>query len=150
MTTGTTKIETTNEARIRKLIDGRVNAVRARDVDALMSNAAADILSFDVVNPLQHVGSDSSRKRADEWFASFQGPIGYEIRDLSITASDDVAFSHGLSHVIATRKDGGQLDMWWRTTICFHRIDGKWTVTHEHNSVPFDIESGKASLDLKP
>jgi hypothetical protein len=23
-------------------------------------------------------------------------------------------------------------------------------VTHEHNSVPFDVVSGKASLDLKP
>jgi hypothetical protein len=29
--------------------------------------------------------------------------------------------------------------MWWRTTICFRKIDGKWMVTHEHNSVPFDV-----------
>jgi ketosteroid isomerase-like protein len=40
--------------------------------------------------------------------------------------------------------------MWWRTTVCFRKLDGKWMVTHEHNSVPFDVESGKASLDLKP
>lgn len=37
-----------------------------------------------------------------------------------------------------------------KTTICFRKLDGKWMVTHEHNSVPFDVESGKASLDLKP
>jgi ketosteroid isomerase-like protein len=115
-----------------------------------MSNLAADILVFDVVNPLQHIGADASGKRAAEWFSSFQGPISYEIRDLSITAGDDVAFSHGLSHVSATRRDGGQLDMWWRTTVCFCKTDGKWMVTHEHNSVPFNVESGKASLDLKP
>ena len=76
--------------------------------------------------------------------------IGYEIRDLSITAGDEVAFSHGLSHVSATKKDGGQLDMWWRTTVCFSKVEGKWNVVHEHNSVPFDVGSGKASLDLKP
>jgi ketosteroid isomerase-like protein len=35
-------------------------------------------------------------------------------------------------------------------TVCFHKIDAKWMVTHEHNSVPFDVESGKASLDFKP
>jgi hypothetical protein len=29
-------------------------------------------------------------------------------------------------------------------------MDGKWTVTHEHDSVPFNVESGKASLDLRP
>jgi ketosteroid isomerase-like protein len=40
--------------------------------------------------------------------------------------------------------------MWWRTTVCFRKIDEKWMVTREHNSVPFDPKSGKASLDLKP
>jgi hypothetical protein len=29
-------------------------------------------------------------------------------------------------------------------------MDENWMVTHEHNSVPFDAETGKASLDLKP
>jgi ketosteroid isomerase-like protein len=140
----------TNEAQIRALIDDRAKAVRAKDVNGAISSIAPDILSFDVVNPLQHVGSDASRKRAEEWFSSFQGPIGYEIRDLSITAGETLGFSHGLSAVSATRPDGGQLDMWWRTTVCFRKIEGKWMITHEHNSVPFDVESGKASLDLKP
>ena len=148
MTTENSKA--TNEAQIRALIDDRAKAVRAKDVNGAISSIAPDVLSFDVVNPLQHIGSDASKKRAEEWFSSFQGPIGYEIRDLNITAGETLAFSHGLSHVSATRTDGGQLDMWWRTTVCFRKIDGKWMVTHEHNSVPFDVKSGKASLDLKP
>jgi uncharacterized protein (TIGR02246 family) len=138
------------EAEIRALIDDRIKAVRAKDVDAAVSNIAPEVLSFDVVNPLQNVGSGASRKRAEEWFASFEGPIGYEIRNVSVTVGDEVAFSHGLSHVFATRKDGGELDMWWRTTLGFHKAGGKWLVTHEHNSVPFDMKTGKASLDLKP
>jgi uncharacterized protein (TIGR02246 family) len=147
MTTENSKI---NETQIRALIDDRAKAVRAKDINGAISHYAPDVLSFDVVNPLQQIGSDASRKRAEEWFSSFQGPIGYEIRNLSITVDETLAFSHGLSHVSATKTDGGQLDMWWRTTVCFRKIDGKWTVTHEHNSVPFDVESGKASLDLKP
>src|ERR1700675_1733336 len=82
MTTATSKA--LDETQIRKLIDNRVEAVRTKDVNESMSNLAQDILSFDVVNPLQHIGSDASRKRAEEWFSSSQGPIGYEIRDLSI------------------------------------------------------------------
>ena len=139
-----------DEAQIRALIDDRANAVRAKDVKGAVSSIDPDVVTFDVVNPLQHIGSDASGKRAEEWFSSFEGPIGFEIRDLSITAGDQVAFSHGLSHVSATRADGSQLDMWWRTTACFRKIDGKWMVTHEHNSVPFDPQTGKASLDLKP
>lgn len=148
MTTANSKA--TDEAQIRALINDRVKAVRRRDINASMFNLAPDILSFDVVNPLQYIGSDDLRKRAEEWFSSLQSPIGYEIRNLSVTAGNDVAFSHGLSHVSATKSDGALLDMWWRTTVCFRKTAGKWVVTHEHNSVPFDPASGKASLDLKP
>jgi ketosteroid isomerase-like protein len=95
-----------NETQIRALIDDRTKAVRAKDAVGATSGIASDILTFDVVNPLQHIGSDASRKRAEEWFASFQDSIGYEIRDLDITAGDDVAFSHGLCHVSATKGDG--------------------------------------------
>jgi hypothetical protein len=42
-----------------------------------------------------------------------------------------------------------QLDLWWRTTVGFCKIDEKWMVTHEHNSVPFAVESGKSSLGFK-
>jgi uncharacterized protein (TIGR02246 family) len=149
MTTANSK-SAADEALIRLLVDDRVKAVRARNVDAAVSNISPDILLFDVVNPLQYVGSDALRKRAEEWFSSFQGPIGFEVRDLSIMTGDDVAFSHSLSHVSATRTDGIKLDMWWRATACYRKIDGKWMVTHEHNSVPFDVQTGKASLDLKP
>ena len=148
MTTANKKV--TDEAQIRELIEDRIRAIRAKDVDAATSQVATDILTFDVVNPLRSIGSDASRKRAEEWFSSFEGPIGYEIRDLSITTGDDVAFSHGLNRVSATKADGMKLDMWWRATVCYRKIDGSWRITHEHNSVPFDIESGKASLDLKP
>jgi uncharacterized protein (TIGR02246 family) len=148
MTTATGKA--LDETQLRKLMDDRVNAVRRKDVNASMSSLAPDILSFDVVNPLQRIGVESSRKRAEDWFSSFLGPIGHEIQDLVITAGDDVAFCHGLSHVSATRRGGEQLDMWWRTTVCFRKTDGKWIATHEHNSVPFDVKSGKASLGLKP
>jgi ketosteroid isomerase-like protein len=46
--------------------------------------------------------------------------------------------------------DGKRLEMWWRSTVCYQRIEGRWMVTHEHNSVPFDPQTGKASLDLRP
>lgn len=139
-----------DEAQIRALIEDRVKAVHAKDINGVMSNHASDILSFDVVNPLQYTGSDTVRERAEEWFSLYRGPIGYEIRDLSITTGDDVAFCHYLYRVSGTTTDGGEVDMWVRATVCYRKIDGTWMITHEHNSVPFDMETLKASLDLKP
>lgn len=75
-----------NEDQIRALIDDRVTAVRTRDVDRAMAHTVPDILMFDVVNPLQYVGSDAARKRTEEWFSSFQGPIGFDVQELSITS----------------------------------------------------------------
>ncbi|MFY9570945.1 MAG: nuclear transport factor 2 family protein, partial [Blastocatellia bacterium] len=65
-------------------------------------------------------------------------------------AGEDVAFSHSLNRVKGTKTDGGDLEMWWRATVCYRKLGGKWIVTHEHSSVPFDVNTGKASLDLKP
>jgi uncharacterized protein (TIGR02246 family) len=135
---------------IRRLVDDRIEAVRRKDVDALVSHYAPDVRSFDVVNPLQSTGSDALRKRLEEWFSSFPGSIEFGIRDLTIAEGEDVAFCHGLSNVNGTRLDGGKINMWYRTTICYRKTDGKWTITHEHDSVPFNVESGEASVDLRP
>ncbi|HLZ59649.1 MAG TPA: nuclear transport factor 2 family protein, partial [Ktedonosporobacter sp.] len=93
-----TKSKAIDETQIRVLIDTRIQAVRTKDITMALSNIAPNVLSFDVVNPLQYVGLDASRKRMQEWFASFQGPIGYEMGELSITTGDDMAFCHSLNH----------------------------------------------------
>ena len=138
-----------DEAQIRALIEDRVKAVCAKDINALLSNHASDILAFDVINPLRYTGSDTVRERAEQWFSLYQSPIGYEVHDLSITAGDDVAFCHYLYRINGTRTDGQAIEMWVRATVCYRKIAGIWKITHEHQSVPFDPKSGKASLDLK-
>ena len=140
----------TAEAEIRALIDAQARAIRAKDIDGSVARYAPDVMLFDVVNPLRSSGSDALRQRLSQWFASFDGPIGYELRDLNIAAGDDVGFSHGLNRVRATTTDGRQLDMWWRATVGYRKIDGAWRITHQHASVPFDVTSGQASLHLRP
>ena len=48
----TEKSNTNNEAQIRTIIEERVKAVGNKDINGLLSNHAADILSFDIINPL--------------------------------------------------------------------------------------------------
>jgi ketosteroid isomerase-like protein len=138
------------EAAITRVIDGGVEAFRARDIDGVMSMYAPDLVSFDIVPPLRYVGADAYRKRWEATFSSFQGPIGYEIANLSITVGDDVAFGHSLNRLSATLTTGQQTDLWLRSTVCFRKIGGKWLIVHTHVSVPVDVETGKAVLDLKP
>ena len=91
-----------NEARIRERLEDWAKAGRAKDIERVISHYAPDILLFDLAPPLQYRGADSCRKNWAEWFPTFQGEVGYEIRELSITSSDDVAFCHSLNRIHGT------------------------------------------------
>lgn len=141
---------TTEETEIRRVIEDRVAALQARDVDRLLRHYAPDFLSFDVVTPLQRSGLEDVRTRAEEWFGGFDGPIGCEIRDLSIAAGDGVAFCHSLNRVHGKTRDGATINMWVRATVGLRKQGGAWLITHDHTSVPFDVKSGQARIDLEP
>ncbi|HVH92335.1 MAG TPA: SgcJ/EcaC family oxidoreductase, partial [Candidatus Acidoferrum sp.] len=123
-----------DEAQIRQLVDNWAKALRAKDVDGLMANYAPDMLLFDLAPPLQYNGAEAYRKTWEEWLPTFQGPVGFDRREVSITAGDDVAFCHCLNRITGKRTDGTEPDVWVRATICYRKIDGKWMVTHEHVS----------------
>ncbi len=51
----------------------------------------------------------------------------------------------------AERVAGERVDLWFRETLGFCKIDGQWKIAHEHSSVPFYMDgSFKAAIDLKP
>jgi ketosteroid isomerase-like protein len=138
-----------DEAEIKRVIEGFVEALRAKDIDGVMSMCAPELVSFDIAPPLQYVGADAMRKRWEEVFSSFPGPFGYEIADLDITVGDDVAFSHSFNRSSVTLPTGQKIGFWVRWTACWRKIGGKWLLVHDQISVPIDVQTGKAVLDLK-
>jgi len=138
-----------DEAQIRALIDARIRAVQAKDVAGALACVDLDMVLFDVVTPLAARGADAESARLEEWFASFDGPIGYEMRDLDIVTDETVAFSYGLNHY-SGRTQAGALDMWVRATTGYQKSGGVWRIVHEHQSTPFDPSTGRPSLDLEP
>jgi len=132
-----------DEARIRESIESWMKALRAKDVDGVMSHYTPDILTFDLAPPLQHVGADY-RRSFEEWFETFRGPVQVEVRDLHVTVGDDVAFTHSLNHLSGARTSGDDTDVWVRATVCFRKIDGRWLAAHEHVSVPFYMDGASA------
>jgi uncharacterized protein (TIGR02246 family) len=135
---------------IRERIDALADALGAKDIDALMAHYAPDVVVFDVGQPLQCRGADAYRKNFERWFASVQGPIDFEIRDLRSTMRDDVAFCHYLGHVKSTRTTGEKTEYWVRVTSGLRKANGQWMITHEHVSVPLDLGTMQAALDLQP
>jgi ketosteroid isomerase-like protein len=92
----------TNEAEIRELLEARAAAARAKNLAGVIEHVAPEVLAYDVIGPLRFSGSDQLRQRAEQWFSSSRSTLGYEIRDLGISAGQDVAFSHSLNRVVGT------------------------------------------------
>jgi ketosteroid isomerase-like protein len=139
----------TDEDQIRKVIDDWAYALRNKDANAVLFHYAPSVIQFSLAPPLLSARSDA--EDLTTWFATWQGPIGYEIHDLNITVGNDVAFSHSLNRMHGTKTDGEKADLWFRHTLGFRKISGEWKITHEHESVPFYMDgSFKAAVDLKP
>jgi ketosteroid isomerase-like protein len=139
-----------DETAIRQHIGEVVAGIKGKDLERLRRLYSADVVSFDVEPPLQHVGVDAKLKNWVTAFAFFRD-IDYEVRDLTLTVGDTVAFGHCFGRLSGTTKDGVAVDgMWVRATFGFRRIDGTWLITHDQVSVPFDIAGGRGVTDLQP
>ena len=138
------------QSELEALLESRVEACRAKDIDRLMSLYSPDSIYFDVVPPLQFVGSAAIRRNFLRWFDEYEGPIGLETRDLHILTSEDIAFAHMLHLDSGTRKNGHETKIWVRSTVCCRRSNNRWLITHEHISLPFDPKSGRVVIDLVP
>lgn len=139
-----------DEAAIRQRIDKIIEGLRAKDLEGLRRLYATDVVSFDVEPPLQHAGVDAKMKNWTNVFTIFQD-VTYEVRDLTLTVGDDVAFGHCFGRLGGTLKNGTATSgMWVRATFCFRKIDGDWLIVHDQVSVPFDMRSGKGVTDLEP
>ena len=139
-----------DEADIRQRIDNLVAAIRMMDIERVMSIYAPDIVSFDIEPPLQHVGAEAKRRNWLNVFSAYQRPLAYEIRDLTVSVGNDVAFGHAFIRISGTLKNGNATDRWLRSTVCFRKIDGNWLIVHDQISAPLDLASGKALLNLRP
>lgn len=139
-----------NEAEILRRIGKLVEAVRTADLESVMSIYGPDVVTFDIVAPLQKLGAAGKRDNWTDVFATYQRPLGYEIRDLKIAVAGDVAFAHSLNRVSGTLRNGSQIAQWLRWTACFRKLGSDWRIVHDHVSVPTDFATGRALLGLVP
>ncbi|MET8911747.1 nuclear transport factor 2 family protein [Micromonospora sp. NPDC004551] len=139
-----------DDTTIRQQIDNIVEGIANKDLKGLRRLYTTDVVSFDVEPPLQHVGVEAKLRNWTAVFTVFDR-VSYEVRDLTLTVGDDVAFGHAFGRLSGTLKDGTATNgMWVRATFCFRKIDGTWLIAHDQVSVPLDIRSGRGVTDLQP
>jgi ketosteroid isomerase-like protein len=142
-----------HEQQIRELVDRRCQALRDKRVHGVVELYTSEPCSFGLAAPLQLRGTDLADPNAlQAWFETWDGPLDIELRDLTVIARGELAVAFALEHLRGTKRDGGAVAMWFRTTLVFV-LDpsGEWKIAHVHDSVPFAMDgSQRALLDLTP
>jgi uncharacterized protein (TIGR02246 family) len=126
----------TDQSAIRELVENWASAVRAKDLNGILANHSPDILMFDVPMPLVSRGIDAYRKTWDLFFSWAEDPVVFAITEMDITAGDEVAYVTALMRCAGTEKNGEKIKLDFRLTMGLRNLDGKWTVMHEHHSIP--------------
>ncbi|SES39371.1 YybH family protein [Lentzea albida] len=142
-----------DEAEILALFTEQEEGMRLRDPGRVVARFAGDAVTCTLAPPLRNTGLDARDPEAVAgWMAGFDGPITLEHRDLEVVVSGDVAFAHGLARLAAVPVGYPQgFSMWMRVTVGLRRREGRWLVTHSHESVPFHMDgSFLAATDLEP
>ncbi|MEV0248570.1 nuclear transport factor 2 family protein [Nocardia sp. NPDC050712] len=140
----------TGERELRAQLDRIVEGLRTKDLDLLRGLYLPEVVSFDVEAPLQHVGVDAKMANWAKVFEVFD-TVSYEFRALRFTLGAEVAFGHGFGRLAGTLRAGPAVaGMWVRATFGFRKIDGVWLIAHDQVSVPLDMATRTAVLDLRP
>jgi PhnB protein len=138
-----------DEVAVRAVIEAISAATRSKDAAAFIRHFAPEVRSFDIAPPLQSTGVD--RAGLESWYATWKGGIEYEVSQLHIEISGDLALATALNRLGGTKADGEVTSVWLRATLGLRRSDDRWLVVHQHNSVPFYMDgSVKAAVDLAP
>lgn len=125
-------------------------AVRAKDLEGITALYTPEIVAFDAIAQLRFQGLEAYRRHWETCLGFCQGPMDFQLHEIAIHAEGHVAFCHALIECGGPNEQGEMESGWMRMTAGLRRIEGEWYIVHEHHSAPFDMESGKALLDLAP
>jgi len=141
-----------DQTEIREVIERRAATLQTGDVKALLAYSAPQVVEFSLAPPLRQQTDAQDPAPVERWLAAFEAAPRREVTELEIAAAGDVAYATSLDCMTATPKGApAGFRLWFRVTLGLRKIDGRWLVTHEHSSVPFEMDGSlRASVDLTP
>ncbi|GIF40252.1 YybH family protein [Actinoplanes xinjiangensis] len=137
---------------IQEVIENKAALLETGDAKAILSYYAPGFVEYNLAPPLRQPGDRRDPAVLEAWMDNFQAPPRREVTQLAITTDGDVAFATSIDCLSAVPRGAAEgFTLWFRVTLGLRRIDGHWLITHEHESVPFEMDgSFRASTGLTP
>jgi ketosteroid isomerase-like protein len=125
----------TNESTVRDLLEQWAAAVRAKNVPEVLANHSLDFRMFDVPPPFESRGLAAYEDTWKLFYSCQPEPVAFDIKWVEVVAGEDVAFA--FAHMQCVERDEkGLRPLDFRLTVGLRKLEGRWTIVHEHHSVP--------------
>jgi ketosteroid isomerase-like protein len=134
-----------DERAIRAIEDGMVGEQTAQAITASWSK---DVVWFDMLSG-NVTGLEAVRTDLGAQIARLTN-IHITIKSIEIHAGQSVAFAFSTQRITGDGRNGAPgIAVDFRQTDGFVKVADKWTLVHQHLSVPFDPATGRAILTAK-
>ena len=127
---------TTSESEVRAVLEEWAAATRQSRMNDILKNHASDLMIFDVLPPMKYESAESYRRSWDGWQPDVRGEGVFNLEGLTIVAGVDLSFAHAFIRCGGTLADGRTFEDLVRATFCLKKVNGAWTVQHQHVSKP--------------
>jgi ketosteroid isomerase-like protein len=132
---------TTNDSdqqQVRDVLLQWAQATREDRRDEILANHLPNALIYDVLPPMKYEGAEAYRASWDEWQPDAGADSRFELQDLTVTATSDLAFAHCFIKCGGTTPNGKTFEDLVRATFCLTKANGLWKIAHQHISKPFE------------
>ena len=124
------------ESEVRMVLEAWAEATRQNRTDNILKNHSANLVIYDVLPPMKYESAASYRRSWEEWQPEAKGETIFDLEDLTVIADSEVAFAYCFIRCGGTMPDGRAFEDVVRATFGLRKIDGAWTVLHQHVSKP--------------
>jgi uncharacterized protein (TIGR02246 family) len=139
---------------IQEVLETYKKAVNERDSETFLSVYSADVHIYDCWGSWERKGKDAWKENVLGWFNSLKEDgevLKVDIHEVVIEENMNLAFVH-CSVTFAAYKEGSEeklRQMTNRFTLGMKRVNEAWLITHEHSSLPINMQDGKGMFDLR-
>jgi uncharacterized protein (TIGR02246 family) len=126
----------TDDSAVRDLLEQWAAAVRAKKMSGVLANHSLDFRMFDVPSPFESRGLTAYEDTWKLFYSSQPEPVAFDIKWMQVVAGDDVAFAFAHMQCVEPTEKEKRTPLDFRLTVGLRKIEGRWTIVHEHHSVP--------------
>ena len=133
----------TDESLIRTALDEWSEAFCTKNIDRMMALYSSNAVIYDAIPPFSS-GVEALRTKVVDCFQYFPDGFDVEKHDLTVCIGSDMASAHFIWRFTGVPAGHPAGRHWLRSSVVWQRqTDGRWLITHDHCSAPFDPYTDK-------